>query len=83
MFLVFQMNAYYATYSGLLKENLPNLHKHLHDCHLTPDLYLLDWLYTIFAKATHLDLASRIWDVFLRDGEEFLFKTSIGRNISP
>uniref|UniRef100_A0A146M8P5 TBC1 domain family member 14 n=1 Tax=Lygus hesperus TaxID=30085 RepID=A0A146M8P5_LYGHE len=72
------MNAYYSTYCTLLKENLPNLFKHLQECRLTPDLYLLDWVYTIFAKATQLDLASRLWDIFLRDGEEFIFKAAIG-----
>ncbi|XP_061936962.1 TBC1 domain family member 12-like isoform X2 [Apis cerana] len=45
---------------------------------LSPDLYLLDWLYTIYAKAMPLDVACRIWDVFLRDGDEFLFRTALG-----
>lgn len=72
------MEAYYATYKALLRENLPKLCEHLDSCRLTPDLYLLDWVYTIYAKAMSLDLASRIWDVFLRDGDEFLFRTAIG-----
>ncbi|XP_014254002.1 TBC1 domain family member 14-like [Cimex lectularius] len=72
------MEAYYAVYVDLLRENVPQLYKHLESCSLTPDLYLLDWIYTIFAKAMPLDLASRVWDVFLRDGEEFLFRTAIG-----
>lgn len=75
-----QMEAYYATYKALLKENLPKLCEHLDSCRLTPDLYLLDWVYTIYAKAMSLDLASRIWDVFLRDGDEFLFRTAIGNH---
>ena len=72
------MEAYYSTYKEILKYNLPALYNHMESCKLTPDLYLLDWLYTVFAKAMNLDLASRIWDVFLRDGEEFLFRTAIG-----
>jgi hypothetical protein len=74
------MGAYYSTYKEILKENLPTLSNHMVSCKLTPDLYLLDWLYTVFAKAMNLDLTSRIWDVFLRDGEEFLFRTAIGKN---
>jgi len=72
------MEAYYSSYKILLKENLPKLFDHLEKVNLSPDLYLLDWVYTVFAKAMHLDLASRIWDVFLRDGEEFLFRAAIG-----
>lgn len=72
------MEGYYATYRDLLKENLPKLCDHLELCHLSPDLYLLDWVYTVFAKAMNIDLASRVWDVFLRDGDEFIFRTAIG-----
>lgn len=72
------MQGYYATYNDLLKENLPKLCEHLKFCNLTPDLYLLDWVYTVFAKAMNIDLASRVWDVFLRDGDEFIFRTAIG-----
>lgn len=72
------MQAYYASYNDLLAENLPHVHKHFVTSHLTPDLYLLDWIYTVFTKAMNLDLASRVWDVFLRDGEEFLFRAALG-----
>ena len=34
----------------------------------------------MFSKALDLDTASRVWDVFCRDGEEFLFRTAIGRS---
>ena len=32
----------------------------------------------MFSKALDLDTASRVWDVFCRDGEDFLFRTAIG-----
>lgn len=35
-------------------------------------------IFTLYAKALSLDVASRVWDVFFRDGEEFLFRTAIG-----
>jgi len=35
-------------------------------------------MYTLFAKSLPLDVASRVWDVFCRDGEEFLFRTALG-----
>lgn len=73
------MEAYYAAYHELLKENQPRLWAHLESTKLTPDLYLMDWIYTIYAKAMNLDLASRVWDLFLRDGDDFLFRTAIGK----
>lgn len=72
------MQAYYATYNDLLKENLPKIYDHFNSTTLTPDLYLLDYIYTVFTKAMGLDLACRVWDVFLRDGEQFLFRTALG-----
>jgi len=35
-------------------------------------------MYTLFAKSLPFDIASRVWDVFCRDGEEFLFRTALG-----
>ncbi|XP_046667469.1 TBC1 domain family member 14-like isoform X1 [Homalodisca vitripennis] len=72
------MEAYYSTYNELLRENLPQVYAHFSLTALSPDLYLLDWIYTVFTKAMSLDLASRVWDVFLRDGDEFLFRTALG-----
>lgn len=46
---------------------------------VAPELYLVEWLYTAFAKAMPLDAACRVWDVFLRDGDTFLFNTALGQ----
>lgn len=73
-----QMNIYYKVYSSALAHKLPKVFSHFTVAGLSPDLYLLDWLYTIYAKAMPLDVACRIWDVFLRDGDEFLFRTALG-----
>lgn len=37
-------------------------------------------MYTLFAKSLPLDVASRVWDMFCRDGEEFLFRTALGKS---
>lgn len=76
-----QMQAYYDAYNEVFKFNLPKLYSHFEKSGLTPDLYLLDWIYTIFAKAMPLDVACRIWDIFLRDGYEFIFRTAVGKYI--
>ncbi|XP_066586252.1 TBC1 domain family member 14-like [Prorops nasuta] len=73
-----RMNNYYKVYSSALAQKLPKIFSHFTIAGLSPDLYLLDWLYTIYAKAMPLDVACRVWDVFLRDGDEFLFRTALG-----
>nr|XP_034190106.1 TBC1 domain family member 14-like [Osmia lignaria] len=73
-----QMDIYYKVYSSALAHKLPKIFSHFTVAGLSPDLYLLDWLYTVYAKAMPLDVACRIWDVFLRDGDEFLFRTALG-----
>ncbi|XP_071858362.1 TBC1 domain family member 14 [Bombus fervidus] len=73
-----QMDIYYKVYSSALAHKLPKIFSHFTVAGLSPDLYLLDWLYTIYAKAMPLDVACRVWDVFLRDGDEFLFRTALG-----
>ncbi|XP_067657722.1 TBC1 domain family member 14-like isoform X1 [Haliotis asinina] len=72
------MMAYYDTFTEFFRENLPHLHDHFVDQALTPNLYLLDWIFLIYGKSLPLDVACRVWDVFCRDGEEFLFRTALG-----
>uniref|UniRef100_A0A8D0L1W2 TBC1 domain family member 14 n=1 Tax=Sphenodon punctatus TaxID=8508 RepID=A0A8D0L1W2_SPHPU len=72
------MLTYFAAFEVFFEENLPKLFAHLKKNNLTPDIYLIDWIFTLYSKSLPLDLACRIWDVFCRDGEEFLFRTALG-----
>lgn len=74
-----QLNLYFAAYNELFKENLPKLFNHFESAALSADLYLMDWVYTVFAKAMPLDLACRVWDLYLRDGDQFIFRTGLGK----
>jgi hypothetical protein len=42
-------------------------------------------MFTLYSKSLPLDVASRAWDVFCRDGEEVLFRTALGKcsNLQP
>ncbi|GBO08597.1 TBC1 domain family member 14, partial [Araneus ventricosus] len=71
------MTMYYSVYEEYFKENLPKLFNVFAKQNLSPDLYLVDWLYTLYSKSLPLDVACRVWDVYLRDGEEFLVKTAL------
>ncbi|XP_061491466.1 TBC1 domain family member 12 isoform X2 [Rhineura floridana] len=72
------MLKYFAAFEVFFEENLPKLFHHFKSYKLTPDIYLIDWIFTLYSKSLPLDLACRVWDVFCRDGEEFLFRTGLG-----
>ncbi|KAM4703772.1 TBC1 domain family member 12 isoform 2-T2 [Rhinophrynus dorsalis] len=72
------MLKYFAAFEVFFEENLPKLFLHFISYSLTPDIYLIDWIFTLYSKSLPLDLACRVWDVFCRDGEEFLFRTALG-----
>lgn len=56
---------------------MPDLHKHFETLDITTDLFLIDWMLTLFSKNLDLDVASRIWDNFLLDGEIYAIKTGL------
>ncbi|KAF2354427.1 Rab-GTPase-TBC domain [Trinorchestia longiramus] len=78
-----KMVAYYRTHSSLVAALLPTLHTHLQKLQVTPDLYLLDWVLSLFTRSLPLDVASRIWDIFTRDGDEFFFRAACGESVVP
>uniref|UniRef100_A0A1I7WEL1 Rab-GAP TBC domain-containing protein n=1 Tax=Heterorhabditis bacteriophora TaxID=37862 RepID=A0A1I7WEL1_HETBA len=89
-----QMTEYFIAYDLYLEQELLGLHQHLDKLDVRPDVYLIEWsvdlhinfidfvpfirIYTLFSKSLPLDVTCRIWDVYLRDGEEFIFKTALG-----
>uniref|UniRef100_A0A674B7N3 TBC1 domain family member 14 n=1 Tax=Salmo trutta TaxID=8032 RepID=A0A674B7N3_SALTR len=72
------MLKYFAAFEVFFEENLPKLFAHFKENNLTPDIYLIDWIFTLYSKSLPLDLACRVWDVFCRDGDEFLFRVALG-----
>lgn len=47
-------------------------------CSISENFVLSFRIFTLYSKSLPLDLACRVWDVFCRDGEEFLFRTALG-----
>jgi len=72
------MEAYFNAFDVMLQDCAPRIHSHFQQQKLSHDIYLIDWIFTLYSKSLPLDVASRVWDLFCRDGEEFLFKTAIG-----
>uniref|UniRef100_A0A914EHK6 Rab-GAP TBC domain-containing protein n=1 Tax=Acrobeloides nanus TaxID=290746 RepID=A0A914EHK6_9BILA len=73
-----QMTAYFIAFDQFFEQELPELYAHFDAHDVRSDIYLIEWIYTMFAKSLPLDVTCRIWDVYLRDDEDFIFKTAIG-----
>ncbi len=42
---------------------------------------MIEWIMTIFAKNLHIDLAARIWDIYVIDGFKIIYQTAISKII--
>ena len=72
------MKPYFATFSLLLQDTLPRLSAHFNTLQFMPEFYLIEWIFTLYTKVLPLDTSCRVWDVFCRDGDSFLFRTALG-----
>ena len=73
-----RIEGYKAAFNDLLAEVLPEVSRHFIAHNVPTEMYLLDWLMTIFSKSLPLELAMRIWDRYFLYGEIFLFRCALG-----
>ncbi|KAH3758445.1 TBC1 domain family member 12 [Pelomyxa schiedti] len=73
-----KMNIYLRTLEEAMKQFLPRIHKNFVEKGVSPKMFLLDWVLTIFSKALPLDVAVRVWDVYMLEGESFIFRVILG-----
>ncbi|CAG0888623.1 unnamed protein product [Cyprideis torosa] len=72
------MMPYFKAFETALSSYLPLLAAHFQSLSLSPELYLLDWLMSLYTKPLPLELTCRVWDLFLRDGESTLYRVALG-----
>ncbi len=56
---------------------MPDLYRHFEVLDITADLFLIDWMLTLYSKNIDLEIVSRIWDNFLLEGEIFTIRTGL------
>ena len=71
------MNKYYKTFEYFANKKVPGILKLLRTSGITPDIYLLEWVYTLYVRCFTIDIASRIWDRFVFEGDIFIFRVGI------
>ena len=88
------MKPYFNAFMVFLKDNLPQLYSHFTTLSYTPEFYLIEWwvcpsnniinycinyrIVTLYTRNLPLDIACRVWDLFCRDGDVFLYRTALG-----
>lgn len=55
--------------SQLIQQHLPSIHKHFEELNLSLTHFYIDWCRALYAKQLPLDVASRVWDLYLLHGE--------------
>mmetsp|Transcript_45728 Transcript_45728/g.74593 ORF Transcript_45728/g.74593 Transcript_45728/m.74593 type:complete len:372 (-) Transcript_45728:380-1495(-) len=73
-----QMRKYFAVFEALFADQLPSLYKHFRHLNINPEMYLMDWLLTLFSKSLPLDIACHMWDCYVLEGETFMYRASLG-----
>lgn len=64
-------------FKQVLNLNLPEVYSNLENLKIHPELYLIEWIMTIFSKNLNIDVAARIWDLYMIEGIKTIFQASI------
>lgn len=77
-------------FSRLIAAYMPNLYTHLvsevissktdslkDQLGIDPLFFSAEWFSTVFTYSTNMDVAARIWDVFLFEGREYLYRVAL------
>eukprot|EP00668_Euglena_longa_P015833 GGOE01019996.1.p1 GENE.GGOE01019996.1~~GGOE01019996.1.p1 ORF type:complete len:635 (-),score=133.20 GGOE01019996.1:206-2110(-) len=72
-----EMNVHLLTFDLLMKDQMPVVHETFHRHGLRVEFYCIDWFVTLYSKSLPLDIAARIWDLFLMD-PDYLYLAGLG-----
>lgn len=73
-----EVRIYLQVHTRLMAQHLPHLHCHFSALSVEPELYMINWVMSLYCHALPLELTSRIWDLFVLDGDVAVFRTAIG-----
>ena len=74
---IVEKNLRRVIFKQLLFHNLPDLCSHLELLSVLPEHYFDEWNQTIFCKNFNIDIAMKIWDLFVAQGEKVVFDAGI------
>jgi hypothetical protein len=74
------LDEYLELFDQFLHFHLPKLSSHLSAMSIRVDCFALDWFFILFAKSLPLEIVVRLWDLFFRDGEVFIYRNSFSHS---
>ena len=74
---IVEINLRRVIFKQLLFHNLPDLCSHLELLNILPEDYFDEWNETIFCKNFNIDIAMKIWDLFVIQGQKIVFDAGI------
>ena len=72
-----KINGHLMVYDCLFQESLPKLFIHFKSEEVISEMYMIDWLLTLYSRSMPIDIAARVWDLYLSEGEMSLFRVAI------
>ncbi|CAN8062203.1 unnamed protein product [Agarophyton chilense] len=73
-----EVRFYLAVHDKLLHEEMPALYTHFKTYGINSDLYMINWIMSLYCRALPLDLVTRIWDIYVLDGDVAIFRAALG-----
>ncbi|KAI3634605.1 hypothetical protein MIR68_006986 [Amoeboaphelidium protococcarum] len=68
---------YLDVHAQLLRLHCPQLSLHLQQLDISPEMYLIEWVLTVFAQVCPLEQAYKIWDMYVLNGDVFILQLSV------
>ncbi|GAA6062720.1 hypothetical protein JCM10212_002271 [Sporobolomyces blumeae] len=72
-----EMRSYERVFDTLLADFMPKVYANFSSSIVRPATYLVPWLSTLFVHFVPLDLSTRLFDVFLLEGDSFMFQVAL------
>jgi hypothetical protein len=72
-----QLQRHLSLYDAFFAVRLPDVYAHLRSLGVLTSAYALDWFMTLFGKALEHRCCARVIDMFLLEGESFLFRVAL------
>jgi len=72
-----EMLKYTQAMDTIMAALLPKVHKHFQEIEITPEQYIIDWFRTLYSQVLSIDLASRVWDIYISEGELLLYRVAL------
>ena len=66
-----------AVFMELTTQLYPELASRLEAENVMPTMYAFPWFFTMFTSIFPIETASRIWDIFILEGWEIIFRVSL------